>query len=97
MCQNDFRAYGMFSTNRGLILRRDKHYVQTDRNMLPLDIHYLGVPSGVPKAISMPVVHLAKTVHLSCVEIKTISDLIELSFRLIRSPRSTIRCIQNDF
>jgi hypothetical protein len=31
-------------------------------------MHYLGVPS--PKAISIPVVHSAQTVHLSCVKIK---------------------------
>jgi hypothetical protein len=44
-------------------------------------MHYLGVPS--PKAISIPVVHLAQTVQLSCVKIKTISKRIEMSFRLI--------------
>jgi hypothetical protein len=54
-----------------------------DRNKLQLDIHYLGVSSGVPKAISMPMVHSVQTVHLSCVNIKTVSKRIEMSFRLI--------------
>jgi hypothetical protein len=46
-------------------------------------MHNIGVPSGVTKVISMPVVHLAQTMHLSCAEIKTISKQIEISFRLI--------------
>jgi hypothetical protein len=54
-----------------------------DRNNLPLGIHYLGVLSGVPKAISLPVGHSAQTVHLSCAEVKTISKWIKMSFRLI--------------
>jgi hypothetical protein len=33
-------------------------------NKLPLEIHYLGVLSGVPKAISMPVLDLSQTMHL---------------------------------
>jgi hypothetical protein len=42
-----------------------------DQNELPLDTRHLGVPSGVPKVISKPMVHLAPTVYLSCAEIKT--------------------------
>jgi hypothetical protein len=48
--------------------------------MLPLDIHYLGVPAGVPKAISTSVVDSSHTVQLSCTETNTISKLIETSF-----------------
>jgi hypothetical protein len=48
-----------------------------DRNELPLDPRHLGVPSGVPKMISMPVVHSAQTLHLSCTEINTISKRTE--------------------
>jgi hypothetical protein len=44
-----------------------------DQNELPLDTCHLGVPSGVPKMISMPMVYSAQTVHLSCAEINTIS------------------------
>jgi hypothetical protein len=36
-----------------------------DQNELPLDTRHLGVPSGVPKMISMIMVHLAQIVHLS--------------------------------
>jgi hypothetical protein len=57
--QNDFSAYDTFNRNYAPILCPDYHYLQTDRNKLPLDIHYLGVPSGVPKAISMPLVYSA--------------------------------------
>jgi hypothetical protein len=57
----------------------------------------LGVPSGVPKMISMPIVHSAPTVHLSCTEITTISKWTKTRFNLTMSPRSTIGCAQNDF
>jgi hypothetical protein len=33
----------------------------------------------VPKVISMPVVHSAQTVHLSCAEIRTISKQVKMS------------------
>jgi hypothetical protein len=49
---------------------------------LPLDQCHLEVPSGVPKKISMPVVHLAQTKHLSCAEINTISKWAETSIHL---------------
>jgi hypothetical protein len=44
-----------------------------DRNELPLDPLHLGEPSGVPKMIYMPVVHLVQTVHLSYAEINTLT------------------------
>jgi hypothetical protein len=53
------------------------NYLQLDRNKLPLDLHYLGVPSGVPKVISMPAVDSSQIMHLSCTEIKTISKWIK--------------------
>jgi hypothetical protein len=52
------------------------------RNELPLAQCHLEVPLGVPKKISMPVVHLAQTVHLSCATINPISKLTERSFHL---------------
>jgi hypothetical protein len=42
-----------------------------DRNDLPLNTRHLGVPSRVPKMISMTIVHSAQTVHLSSVNINT--------------------------
>jgi hypothetical protein len=72
-------------------------HLQMDRNKLSLDIHYIGVPSGVPKLISKPVEHLAQIVDLCCVEIRTISKQVEMSLLLDPSPRSTIRYVQNDF
>jgi hypothetical protein len=53
-----------------------------DRNELPPDPRHLGVPLGVHKMISMPVVHSAQIVHLSCVEINTISKQTKTSFHL---------------
>ena len=50
--QNYFGAYGTFGANRALILREDEHYLQTDRNELPLEPPHLGVPSGASKTIS---------------------------------------------
>jgi hypothetical protein len=52
-------------------------------NELALDPGRLGVSSGVPKMIFMPVVHLAQTTHLSCAEINTIFKQTEMSFSLI--------------
>jgi hypothetical protein len=37
----------------------------------------MGVPSGVPKEISMPVVPLAQVVHLSCAKIEIITKRIK--------------------
>jgi hypothetical protein len=39
---------------------------------------------GVPNVISMPVVHLVQTVHLSCTKIITVTKRIDMSFHLIR-------------
>jgi hypothetical protein len=80
--QSDFRAFGTFGANLAPILRLDQHYLQTDWNELPLDTHHLGVPLGVPKMISMPLVHSMQIVHLSCVEINTISERTKTSFHL---------------
>ena len=73
----------MLSANRAPFLHLDKHYLQTDQNELPLDLHHLGVPSGVPKEISMLVVCLVQIMHLSCTEIKTITKRIKMSFCLM--------------
>jgi hypothetical protein len=37
-------------------------------------LHFLGLPSGVPKAISMPIIHSSQTVHLSCTGLKLSSN-----------------------
>jgi hypothetical protein len=68
-----------------------------DQNKLPLDIHYLGVPSGVHKAISIHVLHSVQTAHLSCAEIKTISERIEMNFCLIHVTQEYNQMRQNDF
>jgi hypothetical protein len=80
--QNDFRAYCTFGTNRARVLRRGWHYLQRERNELPIDPRHLGVRSVEPKIIFEPITHSAQTVHLSCVEINTISKRTERSFYL---------------
>jgi hypothetical protein len=53
-----------------------------DQNELSVDPRHLGVPLVVLEMVSMPVVHSAQTMHLSCAEINTISKRIETSFHL---------------
>jgi len=48
-----------------------------DQNNLPLDPCHKGVPLGVSKVISEPVVRSAQTVHVSCVKINTMSKQTE--------------------
>jgi hypothetical protein len=72
--QNDFWAYGMFSTNHAPILHRHQQYLQIEQKEIPHDPRHLGVPSGVSKMISEAVVRSWQTVHLSCVNISTIFE-----------------------
>jgi hypothetical protein len=71
--QNDFWAYGTFGANRAPIMHRDQHYLQTNRIELPFHPCHLRIPSGAPNTISMLMVHLVQTMHVSCVKINTIS------------------------
>jgi len=80
--KNDSRAYGMFDANRASNLHRDSHCLQMDRNELPLDPHHVAVPSGASKMISRPMVRSSQIMHLSCVEINTISKWTKISFHL---------------
>ena len=43
-----------------------RHWLPTDQNETPHDPRHQGVPSGVSKMISKPMVCSAQTVHLSC-------------------------------
>ena len=70
------------------------------QNKLPHDSRHLGVPSGVPKMISMPEVHSAQTVHLSCAKTNTTSKWTKTSFHMSHDTLeswSTIGCAENDF
>jgi hypothetical protein len=53
-----------------------------DRNKIPQIPTHLGLPSGACKMIFEPMVRLAKTAHLSCVKISTISKQTQTSFNL---------------
>jgi hypothetical protein len=78
--QNDFWAYGTFGVNRAPILHWHLQRLQMDQNEIPHDPCHLGVPSGVSKMISEPMVRSAQTVHWSCIKISTISKRNETSF-----------------
>jgi hypothetical protein len=54
-----------------------------DQNELSLEPPHLGVPSGASKAIFKPMVHLAQTVHQSCLKISTISKRTVMSIHWI--------------
>jgi hypothetical protein len=54
-----------------------------DQNELPFHPHDLRVPLDAPKMISMPMVHSAQIMHLSCVKINTISKWTDMTFHLI--------------
>jgi hypothetical protein len=43
---------------------------------------HLGVPSGVPKMISEPMVHLGQIVHLTCIDTNTISERTKTRFHM---------------
>jgi hypothetical protein len=51
-----------------------------DQNELSFEPRHLGVPSYASKMVSEPVVCLAETVHLSCIETNTISKRTETRF-----------------
>jgi hypothetical protein len=90
--QNDFWAYYAFGANDAPVLRQNWHYLQMDRNNLLFVSSHLGVPLGVPKMISEPMVRSSQTVHLSCAEINNISKCTETGFQLTMPPRRSIGC-----
>jgi len=61
-------------------LGQDLRYLQMYRNELSLVPHHLGVPLGVSITISEPIVRLAQTMHLSCIDTNTISKQTEMGF-----------------
>jgi hypothetical protein len=68
-----------------------------NQNEFRVDPHHVGLPSVAPKMISKPIVHSAQTMHLSCVEINTISKQSQTSFHLTYNTRNIIRYAQSDF
>jgi hypothetical protein len=92
--QNDFRAYGTFSAP---ILRQDLHYLQIDRNKLPLEPCHLEVPLRAMKMISEPMVCLAEPVQVYCTDTNTVSKWTKTRFHMTHSPRGSIRCVHDDF
>jgi hypothetical protein len=83
--------------NHAPFLRQDYHYLQIDSNKLPLEPRHLGVSSVASKMISEPMVCSAKTMHLYRTDTNTVSKRTKMRFHMTCSPRSSIRCIQDDF
>jgi hypothetical protein len=54
-----------------------------NENGIPLDPHNVGVPSIALTMISEPMVRLDQTMHLSCIEVNTISKQTETILHLI--------------
>ena len=82
MYQKGFPAYGTFDANRAPILRQDWHYLQTDRNELPLEPCNLVLTLGASKTIYEPMECLAQTMHLSCTDTNTVSKQEEERFHM---------------
>jgi hypothetical protein len=80
--QNNLWAHGTFDANCAPILHWHKQRLQTDQNEIPHDPRHLGFLFGASQTISKPMVCSAQTVHLSCVNISTISKRTEISFHL---------------
>jgi hypothetical protein len=68
-----------------------------NQNELLVEPRHLGVPSGASKMISMPMVCLVQTVHLSCTDITPSLNWSKLDSKGPTSLRSFIGCIKNDF
>jgi hypothetical protein len=67
------------------------------RTELSLERRHLGGPSGTSKTIYKSMICLVQTVHLSCNDTKTVSKWKEVRFHMPKSPRRSIKYIQNDF
>jgi aminoglycoside N3'-acetyltransferase len=93
----DFRACGMFGANRAPILHKHLHYLQTDRNELPLEPRHLGVPLSASETISEPMLRLVQTMHLYCTVTNTVSKRTETRFHMTHSPTSSIGYVHDDF
>jgi hypothetical protein len=76
--QNNFWAYRIFSANHATILQQDYHYLQMDRNELPLDPRQLRVPLVRPKWFLTLWYVWHKTVHLSCSDTDTVMEWTEI-------------------
>jgi hypothetical protein len=73
---------GTSGTNRAPVLNQDLHYLQMDRNELPLEPRHLWVPSGASKMISDPMVHMTQTMHLSCTDANSVSKWTITGFHM---------------
>jgi hypothetical protein len=56
--------------------------LQMDQTELPHEPRHLGVPSSVSKTISMPMVCLVQTVHLSCTDTNTVHKCPKTRFHM---------------
>jgi hypothetical protein len=68
-----------------------------DQNEIPHDPRRIGVPLGVPKMISEPMVRVAQTVTYLVSRLALSLNEPKQASTTTSSPRSTIGGIQNDF
>jgi hypothetical protein len=93
--QNDFWAYGMFSTNHAPTLNR--HYLRMGQNVIPRGPRHLGLPSGASKMISELVVRSAQNVPYLASRLALSPNELNQTSTWASSPRSPTRCVQEDF
>jgi hypothetical protein len=93
--RNDFQANDTFGANWATILHQESHYLQMDRNELPLEPHHQVVPSGASKMTFELMVRLAQTYLAPTLTLSLNTPKRDSSWST--SPRSSIGCVQNDF
>ena len=96
MRPKQFPSHGTFDANRAPILLQDYHYLQTNRNELPLEPRHLVVPQSASKMISEPMVCLPQTMHLYCTDTKSVSKWKEVRFQRTHVTKEFHRVRQND-
>jgi hypothetical protein len=95
--ENDYWAYGTLGANHAPILCQDYHCLQTDQNELPPEPRHLGVPSGVSKMISDPMVRLSKPCTYLARMLTPSSNGPKQDSTWPTSPWCSIGCVQNYF
>jgi hypothetical protein len=72
----------MIGANRATIWRQEEPYLQTDRSVYPLEPRHLGVPPDASKKLSDPMVCLAQTMHLYCMDTNIVTKQAETRFHM---------------
>jgi hypothetical protein len=73
------------------------HNLQRETSDIPQDPRHLGVPSGVSKMISEPMVHSRQTVHPLALRLALYLQGSKWAFTWASSPSGTNECVINNF